>query len=878
MRPARQRLEQLEELRRRAEELLRDRGEQDFGELIHDLEELTYELQVSQAELEIQNQELREAHARLASSRTEFFDLYNLSPIGCVTIDRGIRVVRMNAAAAAWFGDAGSVANNAHFFRFIAPSHRGDFLEFIQEVFASGERRELNVEIVRADGEPRWATATAILPQRTWATENVGGPVCMVAFTDITSLKSTQREARQSEAQYRAIIEAVQDGLCIYDLEGRLVEVNPAACRLLGYSRDELLQMKVPRLLAPQARSLLREIRDRIREQGKYEGRSVLRAADGRLRHVELTSSMFLYHGRPHSLAVIRDIGEQLAAERQLRQAAVVFERSNEGIMITDARHRITLLNDAAADITGCAADELLGADLFALQSGREADAAEDILAGLASEGHWSGEVSQRRPSGEPYLVWMTITAVHDDEEPEQRFIVIFHDITEHRQAEARIRQLAHYDELTGLPNRALFQDRLDQALLHAQRNRTYTALMFIDLDNFKAINDSLGHLAGDELLREVADRLRDCVRAEDTIARMGGDEFTVLLSDLPNVVTAQRIAARQSRAILDALAQPVERGGHEMFTDGSIGVALYPRDASHAGDLVRCADTAMYAAKRAGKGRYQFFSERMDKQARLRLELENGMRRALQQGEFRVWFQPEVEAATGQHTGCEALVRWQRPDGRVVEPGEFIGVAEETGLIVPIGTWVLAEACRQGRRWLDAGHDPGRIAVNVSTRQLGTGDFVDEVDRALAESGLPPENLEIEVCERVFLGNLEESCQVLGALRRRGITVAIDDFGTGYSSLGYLKQLPVDKLKIDRSFVREVEDDIEDQAIVRAVVDLASSFGLTVLAEGVESASQAALLRDCGCHELQGYWFGRPAPAGPAPSTAEDAAGQAEA
>jgi len=858
--PERQRLDRFEDLRKRAEELLTsDAVSGEAESVLHDLGELAYELQVSYTELEIQNQDLRDTQARLAASRSEFHDLFDLSPMGSVTLDRQARVLRLNETARNWFGDANQPGGGTHFFRFVAAAHRGPFLTFIEDVFERGAHRKLELEILCDDGVNRWVTATAVNPRRSWAHEAFDQPVCMVSFADITSLKTTQRELRHSEAQLRAIIEAMQDGLCIFDINGKLVEVNPAACKLLGKDRARLLESQIQELLPAQTRELLWQIRQDIRYHGQYSGQPVIELADGLLRHVALTCVTFLYQGKPHTLALVRDIEDQLAAESNLRQAAVVFERSSEGILITDAARRINLINDAASAISGYDRDELLGSDIFDLQSGRDPGLREVIQNELEASGQWSGEVSARRKDGELFLAWVSINRVQDDPEDDKRYIVIFHDVTEHRQAEQRIRQLAHFDELTGLPNRALFQDRLTQSILHAERAQTCVALMFIDLDNFKAINDSLGHLAGDELLREVGERLRDSVRAEDTIARMGGDEFTVLLGDLPDAATAQRVAARLSRIILEALDQPVHRGGHEMFTDGSIGVAIYPRDAEQAEDLVRCADTAMYAAKKAGKGRFQFFSARMDAQAKRRLELENGLRRAAQLGEFQLVYQPEVSARDGSRVGMEALLRWIRDDGQVSEPHEFISVAEETGMIVPVGAWVLREACLQGRRWLDQGLDPGRIAVNVSSRQLNSGDFEQVVDRALADSGLPAAHLEIEVCERVFLGSLEDSRRVLDSLRRRGISVAIDDFGTGYSSLGYLKRLPVDKLKIDRSFIADLEHDPDDQAIVRAIVDLGKSFDLAVLAEGVETAEQAVLLRDCGCHQLQGFWFGRP-------------------
>jgi diguanylate cyclase (GGDEF)-like protein/PAS domain S-box-containing protein len=855
--PERQATKGFENLRKRAESLLGESSSGAASEIFDDINEIAYELQISYAELEVQNQELRETQARLTASQTEFRDLYDQLPIGAVSLDRDGTIRRLNDTARQWFGESVDAGVRRHLFQFITPAHRGRFLSYVRKIFAEPGRHELSVEIEPVAESPRWV---ALIGRRaTGSDRSEPASTCLITLTDITSLKTAQRELRQNETRYRAIIEAVQDGLCILDARGRLAAVNPAACRLLGYPLEQLLEMRVTRLLPPESRGLLRDINAAIGETGTFEGRSVVRRKDGERVHVAVNCVMFLFQGRPHTLALVRDIEDQIRAERELEQAAVVFERSNDGIMITDRQRRIRLLNDAAEAVCGFPRDELVGTDLFALRSGRDEEPAEEIMAAVSESGHWSGEMSLRRPSGELYLVWMTLSVTQEEDPRDQRLIVIFHDITEHRQAEERIRQLAHYDALTGLPNRALFRDRLEQAIMHAERADSCIALMFIDLDNFKAINDSLGHLAGDELLCEVADRLRGCMRAEDTVARMGGDEFTIIIGDVADAATAQRIAARQSRAILEALGRPVNRGGHEMYTDGSIGVALYPRDADHAVDLVRCADTAMYAAKRGGKGRYQFYSGSMNAQARRRLQLENGMRRAINQGELRIHYQPEVDAQNGTPLGMEALLRWTDLDGSVIPPREFIPVAEETGLIVPIGTWVLSEACRQARRWLDSGHEFGRMAVNVSPRQLATGDFVALVEEILADTGLPPERLEIEVGERAFVGSVIEHGPVLDALRELGITIAVDDFGTGYSSLGHLKSLRADKLKIDQSFITLVDHEPEDQAIVRAIVDLGRTFGITVLAEGVERESQAAWLRDVGCHVLQGYWFGEP-------------------
>jgi diguanylate cyclase (GGDEF)-like protein/PAS domain S-box-containing protein len=574
---------------------------------------------------------------------------------------------------------------------------------------------------------------------------------------------------------------------------------------------------------------------------------------------VSINCTRFPIQDEEHTLWLLRDIQEQVDSEQKLHRAAAVFEQTSEGILIANGQLEIIAVNSAAEQICGYKGSELQGKDLFCLNADSQVPDRQTILDELRETGKWSGEVSQRRAGGQNYLALLSLARVSEKESRDQQYIAVFHDLTPHRQAEQRIRQLAHFDSLTRLPNRALFQDRLDQSLTHAARSSTWVALLFLDLDNFKGINDSLGHQAGDELLKVVAQRLRQSVREEDTVSRMGGDEFTLLLGHFQDELSAQRTAVRLSNSILKALEGPMPYGELEMFTNASIGVAIYPRDAGKGEDLLRCADTAMYAAKKSGRGTFQFFSEALDRQAKNRMALEVGLRRALAHGDFRLHFQPLVRARDGFPVGLEALVRWQTPQGKLLAPGHFIEVAEESGIIVPMGDWVLHQACTIGARLIEAGMNPGRIAVNMSSRELADADFLAKTTRVLESTGFPAQNLEIEVSERVFLWDLEKSTSLLNRLREMGISVALDDFGTGYSSLQYLKELPLDTLKIDRSFVTNLESDEQDQGIVRTIIELGRSLGLTVVAEGVERTSQADWLARHGCDVLQGYHFGHP-------------------
>lgn len=434
----------------------------------------------------------------------------------------------------------------------------------------------------------------------------------------------------------------------------------------------------------------------------------------------------------------------------------------------------------------------------------------------------------------------------------------LHHDLEERKRVEQSIRHMAHHDALTGLPNRALFRDRLTHAMAQADRYHQKLAVMFLDLDRFKAINDTLGHNVGDQLLKIAAERLRSCVRDCDTVARLGGDEFTVIVED----IIEDHDAAAVAQKILDTLSQPFNLYGHEVFISVSVGVTLYPSDDENADNLLRNADSAMYRAKEFGRNNYQFYVADMNVKARERLMLESSLRRALDRGEFTLYYQPRVDLLSGRIIGAEALLRWRHPELGLVPPSEFIPILEETGMIIPVGDWALREACRQNRAWQEAGLSPIRVAVNLSVRQFIQKDLADTVVRALAEAGLAAEDLELEITEDLFLEHNETNIVTLSRLKKMGIHISIDDFGTGYSSLSYLKRLPIDTLKIDQSFVRDIGTDPDNKAIASAIIAMAASLRLNVLAEGVETDEQLAFLRAQGCNEIQGFSFSHPLPA----------------
>ncbi|WP_082411665.1 putative bifunctional diguanylate cyclase/phosphodiesterase [Methylogaea oryzae] len=496
----------------------------------------------------------------------------------------------------------------------------------------------------------------------------------------------------------------------------------------------------------------------------------------------------------------------------------------------------------------------MIGKNPKMLSSGRQPAAFyQRLWQSLQDAGYWQGEIWNRRKNGEFYVEWLSISVARDDAGGIGHYVAIFSDITERKQAEDRIQFLAHYDELTQLPNRNLTRDRIQQALLAADRGDTNMAVLFLDLDRFKFINDSLGHHVGDGLLQEVAKRVSGCLREVDTVGRLGGDEFLVVLPE-----TDGDGAAHVAQKILDTLADSAMIDGHPLTISSSIGVAIYPLDGTDIVTLMKNADSAMYHAKQAGRGAYQFFNEEMNAAAHERLHLENGLRGALERGELELYYQ-QVDIKQRRVVGCEALLRWNHPKLGIVSPVRFIPVAEECGLIVPIGDWALREACRQMLEFQRSSGQNLVVAVNVSALQFTQRNFVDSVRQALDETGLTPQCLELELTESALMKDTDGALDTLKALSDMGVRLAVDDFGTGYSSLSYLKRFPINCLKIDKGFVRDLETDVDDAAIVNAVINLAHSLRLTVVGEGVETEGQLQFLLERGCEEAQGFYFDQP-------------------
>ena len=551
---------------------------------------------------------------------------------------------------------------------------------------------------------------------------------------------------------------------------------------------------------------------------------------------------------------------ERARTDASLRQAAAVLQSTREGVVITDLQARIVAVNPAYSRITGYPQAEALGSNPRILQSGRQDRAFyEAMWSSITETGHWQGEIWNRRKDGVLYPQLLTISTVLDAEGLPCNYVGVMTDISQLKDSQARLEHLAHYDPLTALPNRLLLQSRLEHALESAQRHECSVGVLYIDLDRFKNVNDSLGHPVGDELLGALARRLHERVRDEDTLGRLGGDEFLLILENLRRSDDAARVA----RELLELLDKPFELpSGHQVYMGASIGISMYPDNGQTGTELIQHADVAVYQAKESGRNTFSFYTPALTRAADERLALEAALRRALAQGEFVLHFQPQIDLASGRMLGCESLVRWDDPNNGLIAPQRFIPLAEETGLIVPLGEWVLHEACRHAREWMDAGHEDLVMAVNLSARQLLQPDIVERITATLATTGLPAANLRLELTESMIMGHGEEAIALLGALKGLGVGLSIDDFGTGYSSLAYLKRFPIDELKIDRSFVRDIPHDSVDMEIAAAIISMARSLRLKVVAEGVETEAQRNFLRHQGCHACQGYLFSPPVPA----------------
>ena len=684
-------------------------------------------------------------------------------------------------------------------------------------------------------------------------------------YQDITREKSVEAALARETASLKAVLAHMPQGISVFDEQLQLKHWNAGMIEVLNLPPEMVVEgvhfndlIRVPAYRGEYGPGAPEQHVARISALAKqFQPHQFKRTRPSGKTHLVVGEPMRMEGELSGFITTYTDISEFEQAEQALRLSASVFENSTEGILITDANTRILKVNRAFSVMTGYEAQEALGQTPAFLQSGQQdASFYQAMWHAITEQGHWSGELWNRRKSGEIFIERLSISRVQDADGAVTHYIGIFSDISSAKAAQNQIERLSYFDALTDLPNRALLQDRLQHALLNAQRRNARVALLTIDLTRLGYINDTLGHQIGDQIIVAAAERLVSAVRAVDTVSRHLGNKFALILEDLDDAQDAAHMAER----VLAVLGEAFRLEEREINIGACVGISLYPEDGNTPLLLLKNADTALHHAK--GSGRFQFFREEMNAAAMERMLIENSLCLALRRQEFRVFYQAQLDFTTGQIMGMEALVRWMHPEMGLVSPMRFIPIAEETGQIVDIGSWVLRTACQDTKRWHDLGHAHLRVAVNVSARQFNQDDFADQVKQVLQDTGLSPDRLELELTESMIMQRPERVIETMEELRTLGVSFSIDDFGTGYSSLSQLKRFPINKLKIDQSFTRDIGMDADGTEITRAIIGLGTSLRLQVIAEGVETVAQQRFLIDNGCHSMQGYLFSRPIPA----------------
>ena len=679
-------------------------------------------------------------------------------------------------------------------------------------------------------------------------------------------LHKVNEELRASEARMEHLLSFTPAVLYNLRVEGKVftpVFISHSITRVLGFTEEEVLQPGWWHA------NIHPEDLDRVQK-----------AMSGMLRLKSLVLNYRLMHKLGHViyirdehriihdstgrateiLGTWTDVTSQHEEQERMRMYAAALQNTADGVFITDLKGKIISVNPAFTGMTGYSEAELLGRNSRMFKSGKhDRMFYKDIWLRLLANGFWQGETWNLHKNGESYPSWINISLVLDDTDMPSHYVVICSDIAQLKQVEFELEHLAHYDSLTDLPNRLLLQSRLEHAIQQAVRRNKQVGLLFIDLDDFKKINDSMGHHVGDEVVKAVSERWHQRLRSEDTLGRLGGDEFLLLLENLDTGVDVGIVA----KDLLETLTKPFKlESGQEIFVEASIGISIFPTDGESPEELLRNADTAMYRAKDKGRNQFSFYTSDMGQLARERMELETALHQGMANDELLLYFQPKVDLLSGKMTGAEALLRWNRNQREIIPPMKFIPIAERTGLIIPIGTWVIQEACRQLRDWLDRGYDPIPVSVNVSAQQFMQQDISEIIRDAVATYNLEPRLLGVEITESALTTELEPVVRKLEFLKHNGLQLSLDDFGTGFSNLFYLTRFPLDVLKIDASFVRKIETDQNAQTLIKSVIDLANNFHLRTIAEGVETREVLTYLKQLGCDEIQGYYFSKPLPA----------------
>lgn len=743
-----------------------------------------------------------------------------------------------------------------------------DTIREMYQTFLAGKVYETTLRLQHSNGEWRhfYFRSAALDSDDKGRIHNI-----VVVARDITDVLKTQQILSEQQRRFQLLADSFQDLIVTTDTLFRITYASPSAATLLGLEPQALLRRSDAMTLLgleQHRESLAQILADTVLKvdvrNADYTGiiETLVTRADGSSLPVEVKISILrdehqLLEGM---LILLHDMTERRKAEAAQRLASKVFENSMECIYITDSSGQIVQVNKAFIDITGYQPADVIGKHPSMIGSGwRNTSFERDIKPVLQREGRWSGELMSRRASGEAFLVWMSISHVTDEQGRLQGMITSFRDITEAKSSAENIQKLAYFDPLTGLPNRTLFLDRLRQALQRSNRSRRYLAILFMDLDGFKTVNDNHGHAIGDQLLTEAGKRLKDCIRSDDTVARLGGDEFIIILNALPDRESAESAAAQISAKIIRTLNEPFPLEGIEAQIGVSIGISLYPDDSNNEDELIRIADSAMYHAKKSGKNCYQFFTADMHKRAEQRHEIELDLGRAIEANEFQLLYQPIIATDSGKPCAFEALLRWQHPVRGTISPGHFLRAIEELGIGGKVGEWVIHQACQQLRQWRGTPWQDCGISVNLFSRQFRERELVDSVATALTASGIAPRLLTIEITEALLAKDAGVSASLVASLRALGVRVALDDFASGSFSLPMLQRLALDEIKLDRHLVGPLESQAECQRTIRAISGVASAFRITMVAKGVETTAQRDLLVAAGCPKMQGFLFSKP-------------------
>jgi diguanylate cyclase (GGDEF)-like protein/PAS domain S-box-containing protein len=790
------------------------------------------------------------------NAQTRFQQLFNQASDGILIMNRDYRFVDANNATLALLGYSREALFNLRLPDILA-KHELPRLPHVLPTVMAGTPNLDEWTHVRGDGT-EFPVEVSV--------RKLDNNHFFAILHDLTERKQNEQIIKDSEARYKLLFTANPVPMWVYDINTlAFIAVNNAAIKQYGYSNEEFITMKISDIRPKEGLSRWQENIKKIASQSDLYNKAGIwqhRKKDGSLIWVDITGHTLTFEGRAAEIILAQDVTARVEDERQLHISAKVFESSHEGLIITDASTLILSVNRAYSEMTGYSLNELIGkTPAFSKSKVHDEDFYKAMWASLNHVHHWQGEIWNQRKNGEVYPVWLSITAVIDEAGKVSNYIASLSDISQSKKAEETIHNLAFYDALTGLSNRQLLRERLQQIVAFDPKQQHQGAILHIDLDDFKSLNDTKGHDVGDQLLIEVAKRIRNCTYPDDTVARLGSDEFIVMLELLDmEQEQATREVEKIAERIHNAINQPFSLRDNEYHCTSCIGINLFHNDETSIEEVLRKADAAMFQAKKSGRNKIHFFDVEMQAALEKRVMLESMLHQATPD-QFVLHYQMQVDA-TGRIFGAEALIRWQHPQQGLISPAVFIPLAEETGLILPIGRWVLETACKQLKAW--DSHIKTKhllLAVNVSAKQFHQPDFVNQVLEVLDDTGANPNRLKLELTESLLVENVDTIVHKMTQLKAKGVHFSLDDFGTGFSSLSYLKRLPIDQLKIDQSFVRDILSDPNDASIARTIIALGNSLGLSVIAEGVETEAQRLFLITNGCHNYQGYLFSRPIP-----------------